>query len=709
MTMKRVFMLLWIMTALLAAAGLSALAEESAAAESFAAEDEPAEWTVLFYFCGSDLESRYGYASDALAQIGQVRYPDSYLPLVAKENGVSAALNSLPQIPRVNVLIETGGAKRWHAQSPEISANALQRWRYQCFSFYGDETIGDYLTGFELMETLPLQNMADPATLADFIRWGAETCPAKKYALVLWDHGDGARTGMMIDELFDSDIMYLYELKQALADADVQFETVVIDACLMANIETAWALKDNAHWMVASEELVPGGGTAVGDWLQELYANPAVDGALLGRWVCDGTQIKYADEGTEQFRSTLTWSVIDLTKIERLAAAAGRFFQVMGETYKTYPELAITYASYIVNAEEYGDGQQKMRDIAGVFYDSDTWYCLDYGLRREILQALSDAVVYAVRGAGRSAARGLSFCYPMDFEPAELDTYAKNCPSPHYLAFLDAVSNWTAPDWVYEKVDRLPALSSIEKLQLEVTRYRNSAGLPGVIVGNVVNNLRGVCYRLYRVNEETDQTVLLGRTSCAMEWDVELREYIWVANDPMRWPAIDGVPCDMEMIRQYYLEEEEGVDCLYNIPMQIGEDPCFLRCSRVIRYEEGEDQLPVGITSYEVHGVWEGYDENTRMTNRNVTELSKLAGREYRLLYPIDGNLRFFETSAPLTMYRSLEVEEITLPAGDYFIEYEVDDMFERPFVLDRVKLHWDGKEITYPDGFVWEGRQILN
>ena len=35
-----------------------------------------------------------------------------------------------------------------------------------------------------------------------------------------------------------------------------------------------------------------------------------------------------------------------------------------------------------------------------------------------ILNALSEAVDYCVRGPGRSEARGLTFCYPADFSPA---------------------------------------------------------------------------------------------------------------------------------------------------------------------------------------------------------------------------------------------------------------------------------------------------
>ena len=64
--------------ALLCAALLTPLAALFARAEDADANDAPAEWTVLFYLCGSDLESRFGYASENLREIGEVHSPDEY-------------------------------------------------------------------------------------------------------------------------------------------------------------------------------------------------------------------------------------------------------------------------------------------------------------------------------------------------------------------------------------------------------------------------------------------------------------------------------------------------------------------------------------------------------------------------------------------------------------------------------------------------------
>ena len=67
----------------------------------------------------------------------------------------------------------------------------------------------------------------------------------------------------------------------------------------------------------------------------------------------------------------------------------------------------------------------------------------------EMMDALAEAVVYNTHGIGRARAQGLSFCFATDDSPEELTVYARNCPSAHYLAFLDAViPSWTAPEWL---------------------------------------------------------------------------------------------------------------------------------------------------------------------------------------------------------------------------------------------------------------------
>ena len=94
------------------------------------------------------------------------------------------------------------------------------------------------------------------------------------------------------------------------------------------------------------------------------------------------------------------------------------------------------------------------------------------------------------------------------------------------------------------------------------------------------------------------------------------------------------------------------------------------------------------------------------MFNRNVRDLAQVTGREYRLLYRHDGSENY-ETSAPKTMYRRLAVENAPLPAGTYYMEYVIYDVFMRPMKLERVELSWDGQRMSIRSP--WESGETLS
>ena len=39
-----------------------------------------------------------------------------------------------------------------------------------------------------------------------------------------------------------------------------------------------------------------------------------------------------------------------------------------------------------------------------------------------------------------------------------------------------------------------------------------------------------------------------------------------------------------------------------------------------------------------------------------------------------------------------------------YYLEYEVQDSFMRCMPVDRIEFYWDGENMTFPEGFAWEG-----
>ena len=103
-----------------------------------------------------------------------------------------------------------------------------------------------------------MQNMADSATLTDYIQYCSSNYAADHYGLVLWDHGGGVVGGYGYDENFDGDSTSLTELSYALGDAGVHLDMLGFDACLMANFETCLMAAPYADYLIASEEPEPG-------------------------------------------------------------------------------------------------------------------------------------------------------------------------------------------------------------------------------------------------------------------------------------------------------------------------------------------------------------------------------------------------------------------------------------------------------------------
>ncbi len=152
-------------------------------------------------------------------------------------------------------------------------------------------------------------NMGDPQTLIDFVTWGMTTFPAQRVALVLWNHGDGWRTASAVkkgrkaicwDDSSGRDALDSAELRRAMdivtRHGATPLDLVAFDACLMAMIEIDAQLRPYAGVRVASEETEPGTGYPFDTILADLHAHPEWDGAALGTAIVDRYYQAYHSE-----------------------------------------------------------------------------------------------------------------------------------------------------------------------------------------------------------------------------------------------------------------------------------------------------------------------------------------------------------------------------------------------------------------------------
>ena len=297
--------------------------------------------------------------------------------------------------------------------------------------------------------------MAKHTTLSDFIRWGAENYPAEKNILILWDHGGGSSTGLIMDELYDDAIMSLEGLERALKNGGVHFDICMTDTCLMANLETAQAVKDYADYLLASEEVLPGMGSNYEEFLQNLYDEPECGAVRLGRIICNTTELMYAEQGDNFELKGLTLSMIDLSRIDAVAEAFEAF---MKEVVELVPD-PLAFGPYLTAVSK--TDRYQIRDMWDL-YDLAR-RSVDGGISKatakNLENAVDDAVVICIRGAYHPYSHGLSAFLTYNGSTGVLDRLARSARNPWQLAFLDAVSlRWDVPEWAMNIVGEIPQL-----------------------------------------------------------------------------------------------------------------------------------------------------------------------------------------------------------------------------------------------------------
>ena len=185
-------------------------------------------------------------------------------------------------------------------------------------------------------------------SLTNFINWAAKKCPAKKYMLIVADHGGGyvpagdlpetetTRTnrGLLVDDGHNSKTITVQSLSRGIKNANVRLETVFMLACMMNNMEYQFELKDLCDYVIASTYTMPGGGGAL-DVLVELLSQPNLDieHALDEYMKAD---IKSWEVGYEHPESTVYYTDLTLTRtanIDKLGTQMRQFVDRLCETY----------------------------------------------------------------------------------------------------------------------------------------------------------------------------------------------------------------------------------------------------------------------------------------------------------------------------------------------------------------------------------------
>ncbi|MBC8075829.1 MAG: forkhead-associated protein, partial [Chloroflexales bacterium] len=258
-----------------------------------------ADWTVLVYIdADNDLES---YSVEDFNEMEQV--------------GSSDRVNVVAQFDRIS------SNEAWDDSS---NGDWTSTKRFLLQRDDDDETFGS-----KELEDLGELNMGDPKTLADFVAWGVKAYPAKRYALIISDHGSSWQ-GIASDETDNNALLSLPDLDAALKNAQREasfgkLDLIGFDACLMAQVDVLQTAQPYARVAVASAELEPGTGWAWHKWLQSLVDEPGQDAASVSKVIIDTYIDSYKDDNDER----LTLSSWDLEQFDSVVSGVDALAQAM--------------------------------------------------------------------------------------------------------------------------------------------------------------------------------------------------------------------------------------------------------------------------------------------------------------------------------------------------------------------------------------------
>ncbi len=420
-------------------------------------------WTVALYLCGSNLESKQGWATKTLEEIAGTKIPSN-----------------------VTVVAQAGGAKKWKSDAVATSGTRLV--------VKGGKAVEVGQGGED--------SMGQASTFADFLRFVEEEYPASHTAVVLWDHGGGPLKGACFDEQVGFDALTLPELDEAFSAAveargGRPYDLVGFDACLMGSLETAVTLEDDASWLVASEELEAGAGWSYVELLAAL--GKGADAREVGTAICDGYVAKSAKRKKD---ATATLALIDLSKAAAVEDALNGLLEALRAEYGgTKVVRRVAYGAR--HAESFGgasdeEGHTNLTDLMGI---AEGMLPLPpYEKQQEGLKAaVDDAIAYSVCGSATTGAHGLSVWYPISSSAKEVAEYARMSPLKEYA---QALARFFSEDPV--------PIKFLDEVQV---------GEDGSVTMTVDPTCADAFFDLYAENRRTDGTYYDSNVDFADDWE----------------------------------------------------------------------------------------------------------------------------------------------------------------------------------------------
>lgn len=299
-------------------------------------------------------------------------------------------------------------------------------------------------------------DLADPAVLQGFLRFGVQQYPASHYLVIVWGAANGWRPpvaassrALSADDSSGA-AMPIPALSDAL-DADTNLDIVAFDGDFMQMLEVAYEARRRCDYVIGSQDTLPAAGLPLGDWLAALTANPAISAASLARALVDDTVASFAGQSSATLSAVTTAQLSGV--VDALDSFAARLREIGAEDHDLIVQGRDATQGYGGGDARY-DGYRDLVDLVNQVAPTVNDGTLT--LRAIELRTALDAAVLREAHTGDSVARshGLSIYFPAAADYLEPGVGGEAPTQSAYEALqLSRAARWD--EWLAEFTARL--------------------------------------------------------------------------------------------------------------------------------------------------------------------------------------------------------------------------------------------------------------
>lgn len=161
-------------------------------------------------------------------------------------------------------------------------------------------------------------NMGNGETLRDFMKWSTTNFPAENSILIIWNHGVGWKS--VADDNTENDYLTMNEIRESFEGNNV--DLIAFDACSMSMFEVAYELRNNAEYILGSEEYEPLNGWTYDQIIPEITSS--FEPKTAAKNIVDAYVDAYRYE-EEYTGFSITYAAVETKELKELYDALERF------------------------------------------------------------------------------------------------------------------------------------------------------------------------------------------------------------------------------------------------------------------------------------------------------------------------------------------------------------------------------------------------